>query len=102
MSLDRVEDLIAAAEAGEAPPPELPDLLRAMWLARQDRWHEAHEIAQEVPSAMGSWVHAHLHLLEGDLGNAGYWYSRAGKPPRQRGEEDEGWREIAAALLQGE
>jgi hypothetical protein len=25
-------------------------------------------------------VHAHLHRVEGDLGNAGYWYRRAGKP----------------------
>lgn len=26
------------------------------------------------------WVHAYLHRVEGDLGNAGYWYRRAGKP----------------------
>ena len=25
------------------------------------------------------WVHAHLHRVEGDLGNAAYWYRRAGK-----------------------
>jgi hypothetical protein len=24
-------------------------------------------------------VHAYLHRKEGDLGNAGYWYARAGK-----------------------
>jgi hypothetical protein len=25
-------------------------------------------------------VHAYLHRKEGDLGNAGYWYNRAGQP----------------------
>jgi hypothetical protein len=24
-------------------------------------------------------VHAYLHRKEGDIGNAGYWYSRAGR-----------------------
>jgi hypothetical protein len=28
----------------------------------------------------GSWVHAYLHRKEGDPGNAGYWYARAGRP----------------------
>ena len=27
-----------------------------------------------------AWVHAHLHRLEGDLDNAGYWYRVAGRP----------------------
>lgn len=26
------------------------------------------------------WAHAFLHRTEGDLGNAAYWYARAGKP----------------------
>jgi hypothetical protein len=25
-------------------------------------------------------VHAHLHRIEGDAGNARYWYDRAGRP----------------------
>jgi hypothetical protein len=27
-----------------------------------------------------AWVHAYLHRVEGDLGNAAYWYRRAGRP----------------------
>jgi hypothetical protein len=27
-----------------------------------------------------AWVHSHLHRVEGDLPNAGYWYRQAGKP----------------------
>jgi hypothetical protein len=28
---------------------------------------------------MGAWVHGYLHRKEGDEGNAGYWYRRAGR-----------------------
>ncbi len=41
---------------------------------------KAHEIAQDVPGADGAWVHAYLHRKEGDVGNAAYWYRRAGQP----------------------
>ncbi len=48
---------------------------------------------------MGSWIHALLHLIEGDEGNAGYWYARAGKPARTPLEIDEAWEELVAANL---
>ena len=32
----------------------------------------------------GAWVHAYLHRKEGDAGNAGYWYTRAGQPVARR------------------
>ena len=31
-------------------------------------------------SPEASWVHAHLHRVEGDLSNARHWYRRAGRP----------------------
>jgi hypothetical protein len=45
-------------------------------------------------------VHAYLHRKEGDLGNAGYWYARAGRtmPARSVTLERE-WADIARALL---
>jgi hypothetical protein len=45
-------------------------------------------------------VHAYLHRKEGDLANAGYWYSRAGKktPARDLTLEAE-WAEIVRTLL---
>jgi hypothetical protein len=43
-------------------------------------WDGAHELVQDDPSAEAAWVHAHLHRVEGDLSNAGYWYRRASKP----------------------
>jgi hypothetical protein len=44
------------------------------------------------------WVHAYLHRKEGDLSNARYWYSRAGRPPQEGPLETE-WDAIAGALL---
>jgi hypothetical protein len=43
-------------------------------------------------------VHAHLHRVEGDESNAGYWYRRAGRPHCQDSLENE-WAEIARVLL---
>lgn len=43
-------------------------------------WDGAHALVQDDPSADAAWIHAHLHRVEGDLANAGYWYRRAGRP----------------------
>ncbi|ETX14436.1 hypothetical protein OCH239_02400 [Roseivivax halodurans JCM 10272] len=42
-------------------------------------WEAAHDIAQDDPGPEAAWLHAHLHRVEGDEGNAAYWYSRAGR-----------------------
>ena len=39
---------------------------------------EAHEIAQTVETADGSYWHAIMHRQEPDAGNAGYWFRRVG------------------------
>ena len=46
-----------------------------------------------------AWVHAYLHRVEGDLGNAGYWYRQAGKPVATGSLEAE-WEGIVSALLE--
>jgi hypothetical protein len=81
-----------------APPSDLEALLLALWEDARDNWDRAHEIAQEVSNWKGSWVHAYLHRKEGDIGNASYWYSRAGKARSHVSLEEE-WEEIARALL---
>jgi hypothetical protein len=45
-------------------------------------------------------VHAYLHRVEGDLGNAGYWYRQAGKPVATDAIETE-WERMVLALLGG-
>jgi hypothetical protein len=82
----------------DAPPPEASPLLRAVWHALRGNWDEAHAIAQDDATDRGAWVHAWLHRIEGDHGNAAYWYRRAGRPVSHAPTDDEG-REIASALL---
>ena len=85
--------------AGEAEPPEgVGPALRALWHLARDEWGAAHAAAQSDDSQDGAWVHAHLHRVEGDLANAGYWYRRAGRLTSEASLDDE-WEEIAAALL---
>ena len=55
-------------------------LLNALELDKAGNWEAAHTLSQELDDADGAWLHAYLHRKEGDLGNAAYWYSRAGKP----------------------
>ena len=53
-------------------------------LTRGD-WQKAHGIVQNDESDLGYWAHGIVHMLEGDIGNARYWYRRAGRPfPRER------------------
>ncbi|HAJ34643.1 MAG TPA: hypothetical protein DCL15_02955 [Chloroflexi bacterium] len=79
------------------PPAGLSPALQALWYAAKGDWERAHEITQPGGSAL-DWVHAYLHRVEGDLGNAAYWYRRAGKPVAT-GALDAEWAELATALL---
>jgi hypothetical protein len=89
-----------ATLASAVPPAGIAAALEAMWQDARGRWDVAHQIAQDLPEAdkTGAWIHAYLHRKEGDLGNAGYWYRRAGKPVAQDSLEDE-WTRIVTALL---
>ena len=92
-----LEEFVQSAEADPDPPEELADEMRSLWLAKNGRWDEAHNIAQDIDTPMGSWIHAHLHLIEGDLSNSAYWYRRAGKPVGSPERIEEEWLEISAA-----
>lgn len=81
-------------------PPNGTLLLRAIWHGFRGEWNEAHAIAQDDMTDSGAWVHAWLHRIEGDVGNAAYWYRRAGRPVFTGPTEDEG-REIASSLRVG-
>ena len=86
--------------AGAAPPAELAAPVQALWRASKGDWDGAHALVQDEASAEAAWVHAYLHRVEGDLGNAGYWYRRAGKPVAE-GRLEEEWEAIAGTLLAG-
>ena len=98
--MDANEFRAAATGAGTdaRPPAGLSPALAALWHLARDEWDAAHHAAQSDRSRDGSWVHAHLHRVEGDLANAGYWYRRAERPASEAALDAE-WEEIAAALL---
>jgi hypothetical protein len=87
--------------AETVPPRGLSAALTAMWWVGKDDWDKAHRIVMDESDADCAWVHAYLHRVQGDLGNAGYWYRQAGRKP-VTGELAAEWATIAAALLPGQ
>ncbi len=53
------------------------DLARAAKLLQAGNWNAAHRIVQEDETALACWGHGIVHIMEGDLANARYWYRRA-------------------------
>ena len=92
-------ELQQSAHTDAEPPPGLSPEIVTLWLIKAKRWEEAHAIAQEIPSRIGSWLHALLHLIEGDIGNAGYWFARANRPVVPPVEIDAEWIRLAEAIL---
>jgi hypothetical protein len=82
----------------DAPPAGLSPLLQALWHDAHGDWDRAHQLAQEVETEAGAWVHAYLHRKEGDASNAGYWYRRASRE-MFTGTLDDEWADIVDALL---
>jgi hypothetical protein len=87
-----------ASLSDAAPAPNLDAPLAGLWWTAKGKWDQAHKLVQDEPTTEAAWVHAYLHRVEGDLGNAGYWYRRAGKPVATGALEAE-WEEIVQALL---
>ena len=60
------------------------DLRQAVALLAQGDWQAAHLIVQEdEESRLACWAHGIVHLMEGDVANAGYWYRVAGRVLRK-------------------
>ncbi|MGI9336749.1 MAG: hypothetical protein ACR2RL_26655 [Gammaproteobacteria bacterium] len=79
------------------PPLGIGSLLEALWHEARGDWDRAHRIVQDIGTAEAAWVHAYLHRVEGDEGNAGYWYKRANRP-RSNADLDDEWYEVAESL----
>lgn len=87
----------------DQPPNELSAPLQALWWLKKGglkvgpEWHEAHEICQSAEGEPAhDWVHALCHLIEGDHGNAGYWFRRAGQPVES--DVESLWQKIVSSL----
>ncbi len=82
-------------------PKPSATLARAADLLDAGDWQQAHEIVQKESSVLAAWLHGIVHMLEGDLDNARYWYERAKREFPGAGKVTE---EIGAArrALEGE
>ena len=85
----------------ERAPPQASSALSALWWAAKGHWDRAHEIVQDDSGREAAWVHAYLHRVEGDLGNAAYWYRQARRPVASQTVETE-WDVIVTALLESQ
>ena len=52
-------------------------LLEALDYLDKGDWQAAHTIVQSDESKAACWAHGIVHVMEGDLNNARYWYWRA-------------------------
>ena len=94
-TVDQFRSSVSAAE----PPAGLSPALQGLWWVAKDDWDKAHKVIQEHGGEPGcDLVHAHLHRVEGDLSNAGYWDSRAGRPAAT-GTLEEEWNAAVGELL---
>lgn len=68
-----------------------PELEKAISHLHSGGWRAAHEIVQrDEDSALACWAHGIVHIMEGDIPNARYWYGRAGRsfPARPDGQRE--------------
>jgi hypothetical protein len=79
------------------PPDVLSSYTKALWFDAKGNWKKAHTLIQDIEDDTASWIHAYLHRKEGDIGNADYWYRRAGrKRPAITLQEE--WEDIVTTL----
>jgi hypothetical protein len=62
------------------------------------QWTEAHNLVQQADSPLAAWLHGILHVQEGDLEDAEYWYGKAGRHFRSRGTLAEELKSFEATL----
>lgn len=83
---------------GAQPPENLSPHALALWYDAKGDWEKAHTIVQDMEDKTAARIHAYLHRKEGDAGNAGYWYSKAGTKMPGYSLHNE-WEEIVKAVL---
>jgi len=80
------------------PPKGLSSVLIALWHDAKGDWEASHNIAQDIDTKEGAWIHAYLHRKEGDIWNADYWYRNAGRKRPESTLEEE-WNELVKRFI---
>ena len=90
---------------GETPPAGLAPPFQALWWLKKGQletgpaWEQAHAISQGGEGdRLHDLVHALVHWIEGDHGNADYWYRKAGETDRREADKALEWERIAAMI----
>lgn len=92
-------DAFRSSVSAASPPADVSPALQALWWLLKDDWGQAHKCVQGHEGEPDcDWVHAHLHRVEGDLSNAGYWYRHSKRPVATCSLQDE-WTQVATELL---
>ncbi|MCB9281136.1 MAG: hypothetical protein H6562_19765 [Lewinellaceae bacterium] len=92
------ENFVSSLNGNEIPN-QFSLALQVLWYQKKGRWDRSHEIAQDMNTPEGAWLHAFLHRDEGDNWNAGYWYRQAGKPVPAVSIETE-WEDLVRYFLE--
>jgi hypothetical protein len=74
-------------------------LQKALTHLEAGEWQAAHEIVQrDEDSPLACWAHGIVHIMEGDLPNARYWYAQAKRAFPAQAKVDSEIHALAAAL----
>ena len=73
------------------------DHKKVLELAKAGDWEESHALVQVHGDELSCQIHGYLHRVEGDLGNASYWYSR-GNSTLPTNSLDEEFKRLTARL----
>lgn len=82
----------------KAIPKDISVYLASLWYDGIGDWSKAHSLVDSLEDSTACWVHAYLHRKEGDIGNADYWYRKAGRKRPDVPLKSE-WETIVKALL---
>lgn len=91
-------DTFKQSLTANTPPADSNIYLQSLWYDAKGDWDKAHTLIQDLTDKTAAWIHAFLHRREGDVFNANYWYTKAGKRMPGYALEQE-WEELAKAML---
>ena len=76
----------------------MSSVLLALWHDAKGDWEASHNVAQDIDTKEGAWIHAYLHRKEGDIWNADYWYRNAGRKRPESTLEEE-WNSLVKEFI---